>query len=80
MPLDNIVRLFQDGKEATAVNKSSQQSALPKELGLKDIIILKSLNLEVNPKNLKAMANIEQKIADKDIDILDIKAGSSRLF
>lgn len=73
MPLDNIVRVFQDGKEATAVNKSSQQSALPKELGLKDIIILKSLNLEVNPKNLKAMANIEQKIADKDIDILDIK-------
>ncbi len=84
MPLDKIVRLFQDTKEATtgiskettagASNMARETITLPKELGLKDIIILKNLNLEVSPKNLKAMANIEQKISNKDIDILDINS------
>ena len=72
-PLNDLVRDF--GKTTNVlVENSTKQPALPKELGIKDIIMLKSLSIDVSPKNLKAIFTLEQNVSNKNLDILDIKS------
>lgn len=73
MPLDELVRDFNKVNDNIS-NNATKQPLLPKELGMKDIIMLKSLNIDVSPKNLKAISVLEQNLANKNTDIFDIKS------
>ena len=59
-------------KKDFGIAQKSDTPVLSKDISLKDLLLLKNLDVNISPGNIKSLENLLKNISDKNIDIADI--------
>jgi len=69
--LMSVLKDIQNKKDF-GIAKKSDSPVLSKEVSLKDLLLLKNLDVKISPDNVKALETLMKNISDKKIDIADM--------
>lgn len=69
--LMSVLKDIQNKKDF-GIAKKSDSPVLSKDVSLKDLLLLKNLDVKISPDNIKALENLMKNISDKKTDIADM--------
>ena len=69
--LMSVLKDIQNKKDF-GIAKKSDSPVLSKDVSLKDLLLLKNLDIKISPENIKALENLMKNISDKKTDIADM--------
>jgi len=69
--LMSVLKDIQNKKDF-GIAKKSDSPVLSKDVSLKDLLLLKNLDIKISPENIKALENLMKNISDKKTDITDM--------